>query len=123
MQSNNPNPEVYEESVSVGKYTWICINCWEVVHGNESKLEHVYARHLLTSSFADSEPPTAESYIKLSRIYGRINPEETHVVLFYVPHYVRDAVVEGLTELPHVLEARERHQKQILRNLASILIE
>ena len=93
----------------MGIHTWICINCWEVVHGYTTKLEHVHSRHLLTSSFADSDPATPESFIKLCRIYGRINPEETHVVLFYVPHYVRDAVLAGLEELPHVVEARERH--------------
>jgi hypothetical protein len=48
-------------------------------------MEHVNARHLLTSSLADSEPASQDNFIKLCRIYGRINPEETHVVLFYVP--------------------------------------
>lgn len=73
------------EKRSVASSVWICINCWEVILGHESKMEHINARHLLTSSFAESEPASQDNFIKLCRIYGRINPEETHVVLFYVP--------------------------------------
>ena len=69
----------------MAKKMWVCINCWEVVLGDDTKMEHVNARHLLTNSLADSEPANQENYIKLCRVYGKINPEETHVVLFYVP--------------------------------------
>ncbi len=106
----------------MGCFIWICINCWEVIHGHETKMEHINARHLLTSSFADADNATPESFIKLSRIYGRINPEETHVVLFYVPHYVRDAILLGMQELPHVIQARQQHENKVMRSLASILI-
>ncbi len=67
-------------------------------------MEHVNARHLLTSSLADSEPASQDNFIKLCRIYGRINPEETHVVLFYVPQCVRDGIRNGFRELSHVVE-------------------
>ena len=63
--------------------------------GDESKEEHLKARHLLTSSLCDSEPATKDSYIKLCRVYGRINPEETHVVLLYVPGFIKESVAGG----------------------------
>lgn len=100
---------------------WICVNCWEVVLGNESKSQHVNARHLLTSSLAESEPATQRNFLKLCRIYGRINPEETHVVLLYVPLYVREAIEEGLDELPHILEERKDHEKKLSRTFGEIL--
>ena len=86
---------------------WVCVNCWEVLLGHDTKMEHVNARHLLTSSIADSEPANTENFTKLCRIYGRINPEETHVVLFYVPLYVKEALKRGTAEMQHVRVGRE----------------
>ena len=86
----------------MAKKMWVCINCWEVILGDETKIEHVNARHLLTNSLADSEPANQENYIKLCRVYGKINPEETHIVLFYIPSYVKEALHTGNVELPHV---------------------
>ncbi len=91
----------------MAKKMWVCINCWEVILGDDTKLEHVNARHLLTNALADSEPANQENYIKLCRVYGKINPEETHVVLFYVPQYVKDGLHTGSLELPHVVEERK----------------
>ncbi len=47
------------------------------------------------------------NFLKLCRIYGRINPEETHVVLLYVPLYVREGIDNGQNELPYVVEERK----------------
>ena len=47
------------KDVDIPSRVWICVNCWEVLLGQESKLEHVNARHLLTSSMADSEPASS----------------------------------------------------------------
>ena len=74
---------------------WVCVNCWELLLGPDCKMEHVNARHLLTSNLADSDKATLDNYSKLCRVYGKINPEETHVVLLYVPEYVREAVRAG----------------------------
>lgn len=90
------------ERNSIASSIWICINCWEVILGHETKMEHVSARHLLTSSLADSEPASQDNFIKLCRIYGRINPEETHVVLLYVPQCVREGIRNSLKELTWV---------------------
>ena len=92
----------------MAKKMWVCINCWEVILGDDTKLEHVNARHLLTNSLADSEPASQENYIKLCRVYGKINPEESHVVLFYIPQYVKDGLHSGSLELPHVVEERKK---------------
>jgi len=69
----------------IAKQMWVCINCWEVILGHDSKAEHVGGKHLLTNALADAEPANKENFVKLCRIYGKINPEETHVVLFYIP--------------------------------------
>jgi hypothetical protein len=45
-----------------------------------------------------SESATTENFLRLCRIYGKINPEETHVVLFYVPHYVKEVAMQVETE-------------------------
>ena len=79
------------------------------------------ARHLLTSSLADSEPATMRNFLRLCRIYGRINPEETHVVLLYVPLYVRNGIDNGLNELPHVLEERAEKEQKTNKSLAELL--
>ena len=84
---------------SITHHMWVCVNCWEVLLGHDTKMEHVNARHLLTSSIADSEPANTENFSKLCRIYGRINPEETHVVLFYVPLYVKEALKRGTADM------------------------
>jgi hypothetical protein len=89
---------------------WICINCWEVILGDEVKCEHVAARHLITNSIANSEPANYENYIKLCRVYGKINPEETHVVLFYIPEYVKESLERGNVELPHVTEEKKKQK-------------
>ena len=94
----------------VSAHMWVCINCWEVLLGHETKMEHINARHLLTSSLAESEPIATGSYNKLCRIYGKINPEETHVVLFYIPQYVREGVRNNSFELKHVTEQRKRRE-------------
>ena len=109
------------EKTSVASCVWICVNCWELVLGHESKMEHVNARHLLTSSLADSEPATQDNFIKLCRIYGRINPEETHIVLLYVPQCVREAIRNGLREQLHVTERRIERERDLVKGLATQL--
>ena len=52
------------------------------------------ANHQLTESMSVSESATSENFLRLCRIYGKINPEETHVVLFYVPHYVKEVAMQ-----------------------------
>jgi hypothetical protein len=94
----------------MAKKMWVCINCWEVILGDDTKQEHLNARHLLTNSLADCETANQESYIKLCRIYGKINPEETHLVLFYIPVYVKEALKTGNLELPHVSEQKRQEQ-------------
>jgi len=88
---------------NIAEYMWICVNCWEVLLGHDAKREHVNARHLLTASLAEMEPQNTDSYVKFCRNYGKVNPEETHVVLYYVPSYVRDAVVTSNYHLEHVV--------------------
>ena len=66
--------------------------------GHDTKSEHLNARHLLTSSLAEAEVFTSEQFLKLCRIYGKVTPEESHVVLFYVPQYVKDALKKGVVE-------------------------
>ena len=105
----------------MAKKMWVCINCWEVILGDETKMEHVNARHLLTNSLADSEPATQDSFVKLCRVYGKINPEESHCVLFYIPAYVKEALQTGSLELPHVVEDRKKQNKNTLSILDSIL--
>ena len=79
------------------------------------------ARHLLTSSLADSEPATMRNFLRLCRIYGRINPEETHVVLLYVPLYVRNGIDNGQDELPHVVEERINRDNKARQTLTELL--
>ena len=81
-----------------------------MIMGHDTKMEHVSARHLLTSSLAASEATTDDAYIKLCRVYGKVNPEETHVILFYIPEYVREAVKSGRPSPPHVVENRARRE-------------
>ena len=83
-------------------------------------MEHINARHLLTSSIAMSEPMTNENFVKLCRIYGRINPEESHVVLFYIPQYVRDGVRMETAEMCHVKSVRELRLKNILERMRQV---
>ena len=99
---------------------WVCINCWELLMGHDTKMEHVNARHLLTASLAASEGTSWDSFIKLCRVYGRINPEETHVVLFYIPEYVREAVRTGRPSPAHIVENRARREAQSVSELGSI---
>lgn len=87
---------------------WICINCWEIILGDDVRKEHLDARHLITNSLANSEPASYDSYMKLCRVYGKVNPEESHVVLFYIPDYVRTAIDTGNSELPHVTEEKQK---------------
>ena len=113
--------EFPQQAKSVAASVWICVNCWEVVLGLESKTEHVNARHLLTSSLADSEPATMRNFLRLCRIYGRINPEETHVVLLYVPLYVRNGIDNGVNELPHIIEERLNRENKAQHTLNELL--
>ena len=96
--------------IDLSSRIWVCINCWEVILGEDTKAEHVNARHFLTNSMAETPPYTTLTFIKMCRIYGKINPEETHCVLFYIPQYVRDGLREGYSELPHRVEGRERRE-------------
>lgn len=59
--------------------------------------------------------------MKLCRVYGKINPEETHVVLFYVPQYVKDGLATGQIELPHIVEERKKRQEKTIQMLDDIL--
>ncbi len=61
------------------------------------------------------------NFLRLCRIYGRINPEETHVVLLYVPLYVRQGIENGLDELPHVVEGRLERENKASQTLAELL--
>lgn len=61
------------------------------------------------------------NFLKLCRIYGRINPEETHVVLLYVPLYVRNGIDSGMEELPHVIEGRVEKEKKVDDKLTELL--
>ena len=79
------------------------------------------ARHLLTSNFEESESASPESFLKLCRLYGKINPEETHVVLFYIPQYVRDGLRQGLTEVPHITEMQNEREGKIIEELTAVL--
>eukprot|EP00347_Sterkiella_histriomuscorum_P010497 403376055 len=105
----------------MAKKIWICINCWEVILGDDTKLEHVQARHLLTNSLADSEPANQENFIKLCRVYGKINPEESHVVLFYIPQYVKEGLASGSLELAHVVDERKKRQEKTNEILDEII--
>ena len=42
---------------------WICVNCWEVLLGHDSKMEHVGARHLLTKGLDLGR----EAFVRLAR--------------------------------------------------------
>ena len=92
-------------------------NLFTTTIGHDTKMEHVNARHLLTSSIHDSEPANTENFTKLCRIYGRINPEETHVVLFYVPLYVKEALRRGTAEMGHVRVGREWRESELCERL------
>jgi len=87
---------------------WVCINCWEVILGEDSKIEHTNARHLLTNSLGDAEPANKENFVKLCRIYGKINPEETHVVLFYIPTHIREAIASGNPQPKYMQAQRQK---------------
>lgn len=119
-QANEPEPQVRHPDTSITHHMWVCVNCWEVLLGHDTKMEHVNARHLLTSSIADSEPANTENFSKLCRIYGRINPEETHVVLFYVPLYVKEALKKGTAEMQHVKVSREHRENDLVAKLNRI---
>lgn len=54
-------------------------------------------------------------------MYGKINPEESHVVLLYIPQYVRDGIKSGEIELPHIREEREKRLKTVNDILDKIL--
>ena len=99
---------------------WICVNCWEVLLSHETKMEHLNARHLLTSSLNDSASCNNTNFLKLCRIYGKVNPEETHVVLLYVPNYVKDAVKKGICEMAHVTGARDQRESDLVKRLMMI---
>ena len=107
---------------SITHHMWVCVNCWEVLLGHDTKMEHVNARHLLTSSIADSEAANTENFTKLCRIYGRINPEETHVVLFYIPLYVKEALKRGTAEMQHVRTGRELRENELINKLDRIRV-
>ena len=52
-----------------------------------------------------------------------MNPEETQVVLFYVPLYVKEGIRRGIIDLPHIKVGRDRREQELVISLKKTAAE